>query len=665
MSKNADPLAAKLVAAALELRRSDLWEVFGDGTCLLVRLSDDPSPIVIDAFDTSDLGRGLMLFCGPSALEAARKELVARHGDTPSVGSACLRLGVTYARVEQLPPLAHAILLDSGVRVGSGSLAPQFVAVRPPGPARIANRTEMRTTLEVLKTLLDARKLGPFGVTHLLFSSEACVLHRIEHPKGPPTVEIEREALPITEIRLAPEYDRNALRAAPQGAAVWILGFIETAALQESSRAPMNDSAFVIVDQDSGSIVLASYGRPTELNVIAAELFDLMVADSTRGRGARPSRVLVLHAGVAAWLAPVLREIEIEVSSAESSARFVEVVAKEMEAVEYLLADGIGDVPPEPKTEPKTVEEWKNAEKVLTTAIADFVFSVPEELEEAAGVFFFASDGMRWLESRRYDVRTAFVEWYITRWDEAIDELPLVPRWRRLARSAAIRHLLDERAKGRLSIYRVEAIVPESGSLALIDIWTGERETVLDRALVRSARVDTLLPLRCFETPVATFVSIAGPALDPLEFGAMIHALEIEGEPLTREVLRAAPERLALLFRAQEEAERRGAGIDRNRGVPLTVESKTASTGAEDRATAESSLRELVRQQHLRWLDTPLPILRGRTPREAAQSEEGKYRVAMLIRTLPTMRDRQGTVIEPPRSELLRAVGVEDRAASG
>jgi len=70
-----------------------------------------------------------------------------------------------------------------------------------------------------------------------------------------------------------------------------------------------------------------------------------------------------------------------------------------------------------------------------------------------------------------------------------------------------------------------------------------------------------------------------------------------------------------------------------------------------------SSLQEMINQQYMGWLDTPLPVLRGKTPRAACQTPDGRRQVTTLIRTAP---DPMGPgPVRVPRQAMLRALGLD------
>jgi hypothetical protein len=72
-----------------------------------------------------------------------------------------------------------------------------------------------------------------------------------------------------------------------------------------------------------------------------------------------------------------------------------------------------------------------------------------------------------------------------------------------------------------------------------------------------------------------------------------------------------------------------------------------------------SGLQEMFRQHYMKWLDEPLPILDGKTPRQACKTKAGKQKVAMLIRTIPQPVGNEGVEIDVPREEMLRSLGLE------
>jgi hypothetical protein len=68
------------------------------------------------------------------------------------------------------------------------------------------------------------------------------------------------------------------------------------------------------------------------------------------------------------------------------------------------------------------------------------------------------------------------------------------------------------------------------------------------------------------------------------------------------------------------------------------------------------SLQEMIDKQYMEWIDTPLPVLGSKTPRQACRTSAGRQQVTMLIRTMP---DPMGQApVRVPRETMLRELGL-------
>jgi len=72
-----------------------------------------------------------------------------------------------------------------------------------------------------------------------------------------------------------------------------------------------------------------------------------------------------------------------------------------------------------------------------------------------------------------------------------------------------------------------------------------------------------------------------------------------------------------------------------------------------------SYIQESFRQHYMKWLDTSLPMLNGKTPRQICKTKAGRQKAAMLIRTIPQPVGNMGVQIHIPRQEMLRSLGLE------
>jgi hypothetical protein len=69
-----------------------------------------------------------------------------------------------------------------------------------------------------------------------------------------------------------------------------------------------------------------------------------------------------------------------------------------------------------------------------------------------------------------------------------------------------------------------------------------------------------------------------------------------------------------------------------------------------------AGLQENMDKYYMGWIDTPLPVLKGATPRQACRTEAGRQQVITLIRTMP---DPMGQApVQVPRQAMLRELGL-------
>ncbi len=72
-------------------------------------------------------------------------------------------------------------------------------------------------------------------------------------------------------------------------------------------------------------------------------------------------------------------------------------------------------------------------------------------------------------------------------------------------------------------------------------------------------------------------------------------------------------------------------------------------------------MEEEIRKFYMKWLDTPIPALGGKTPRQACSTEKGRRKVAVLIRTIPPSSGPEGISIPAPKKEMLKELGLDEQ----
>ena len=75
-----------------------------------------------------------------------------------------------------------------------------------------------------------------------------------------------------------------------------------------------------------------------------------------------------------------------------------------------------------------------------------------------------------------------------------------------------------------------------------------------------------------------------------------------------------------------------------------------------------AAVQAMMDKHYKAWIDTPLPVLGGKTPRQACQTEAGRQQVTMLIRTMPDPMGRGS--VRAPRQAMLRELGLTTEITS-
>lgn len=73
-----------------------------------------------------------------------------------------------------------------------------------------------------------------------------------------------------------------------------------------------------------------------------------------------------------------------------------------------------------------------------------------------------------------------------------------------------------------------------------------------------------------------------------------------------------------------------------------------------------ADVRDMMRGHYMGWLDTPIPALDGKTPRETCRTAQGRKRVARMIRAMPKPVAEPTVDVDVPRREMFDALGLDE-----
>jgi hypothetical protein len=419
------------------------------------------------------------------------------------------------------------------------------------------------------------------------------------------------------------------------------------------------------------------------------------------------------------------------------------------------------------------LEAWKEADRRFGSRVHEFLGGeVILDPRNLAAFFGGAKAGRKLFEERFEEgAGHGYMEWLLSRHRPG----PVGPRTgERILAAGRLtpveRILLRNRLRGRIGIYRFDAVGPE-GRVGLVDVLDGSRHEIRDFSLAASKGIiDTCAGLLLFRAGRFHFCSILGPALTGELVDEALDFLDRQVDPLTPERLAAKADAIGRLWPWRERAHAKpppvlrlqntegheisvrrttwttedpravaeallavdgfdadgdeivwirdvgddgpaqpgrvlagrvtlegrkivaeansvermaalrehverapGLGRGTERDVTPPDMRPPAATGkveirdlvidtyvpdVDETVSAEEALVRHTRDQYMSWIDSPIPALGGRTPREVCESEDGRRRVRRRILAMscpPGLRE-QG--VDLPRDEMLAALGL-------
>jgi hypothetical protein len=119
----------------------------------------------------------------------------------------------------------------------------------------------------------------------------------------------------------------------------------------------------------------------------------------------------------------------------------------------------------------------------------------------------------------------------------------------------------------------------------------------------------------------------------------------------------AAP-RLQLIGTASVTTSKIVKELQERRARGETAEPKTSSTEPERTPEIQALEAELMQRHWDAWIDTKVPALGNRTPRQAAKTARGRERLEALLNDVARSTEQPSPVFQPDFADLRRRLGL-------
>ncbi len=632
-----DAAAAALIKAALDLHARRLWLHVPADAPFLLRLPGHDLPLAASIMGHNGSDHGLFVARGERAFETLLRIFEAGAGPDADLAGTPI-LGVTVQPLGQIEPPLRGLVTAAGLQLRRESLAPMAMSFVAERGARSANRSEVKLLLACVRGVLAAHDAGAFQPPSLDRRRRRIFEITLEEPTP---------LIPDTRVRTRVVAWPRTPRAAPRRA-----------------PAPFTILAGSAAPLDQGTLPVTLAGWKEADRVVTERLVDEATAADLVSK-----RMLARYFGSFARAKEVLEQCD----RLQPLAGFMEWVI-----ADYFTGHGRPTLVEARLQDPATtvveravcrarVEARQSIYRVDATRPGDS-FDVEDILSgERATVHDGALSGCK--------IRDLFLPlrlMRVDRWDfcavtgpplSIMDVDRVLQRLESLGADLSpgclrrLPHLIGRLWEFALPGQQAPPTLCNTDG-DLLEFHTATFR-VGDAEALRAA-LDARKDLESDGAGDWQWLRPGGP-VPGLGDNTILGRLQLLGDRLVLEV--NSGKRLA---RARKWLER----LPGVRFEQATLRALDAEQALDDRLPAppekppSPELLAEIRRMHdkalRRWLDTPIPALGNRTPREACRTVEGRRHVALLVRTMPPAMIEGGT-IPAPREMLMRELGIEGR----
>lgn len=527
----------RYVTAAKRFFEAIPWSRWPDKCIVGFDLPDEQHPVFVSVLGYGGQNCGLGCFTGPNA-EAAILQLLDRDADHDPTRFDFLNL--RFVAMGSLLPAERRSMQAAG---WTKSLAPDLIVGIAGREHRVGRRREQVTLTYILNAWLQAEADGLADAFATCEFAEMPLVRVFGKPQDP--------VIEITRHEVGPEF--RALAAShhawpggshgdsdPTGEPVeklplfssdeYVAELPRTGQRWGASLNPMPATArgarpavshsLIVADLDDEIVLSGGPVARFDWGEITSIVESAFLAPAMEREPCIPREIVFSSTALAKAYRDALEELGISCVVDEHDATLTEL----NERLNAILSGEAPELtPPEELPDADDLEGWKRADLSLTDELIERTPGTSAKLLDR----FFGDARIydRLLEEERPGAQTSYAEWRLFVYRKKANQQTFAERMKRQDIPECWQVLLERRANAVPTLARIEAIV-KGVSLDIVDIFTGRRWTIHDRAMSKSAEIDVVLGLRVYPVGEFHFVTLAAPALSPLVADKAISILE-------------------------------------------------------------------------------------------------------------------------------------------
>jgi hypothetical protein len=508
---------------------------------LVVRVPSHDSPVVASIIGQNGEEYGLSLTLGEHAVDQVR-QLYQLDREAEEHLDVVWQVGYSIGPLWTVHSELRGPLELAGVQAHRQRLVPCLISCKPGRQPRSPHMTEMRILLEAIQLLLRALDQGEFEPTSAHDAGPVTLLTMratAEGPRvsgerfdpGPPSFDLP----PLPADSLDPSLPRLKER--------WVIAAPRLPAGIKGDDRSVH--ALIVVHDGPRRLVVQDTFFSDQFETAAARILAAFRGANEDRRPGLPAGVVFLHRGLLQRLAPLLAEVDVpsELGQLDDHPAFADLI-------QALIGEGSPFEHIESSIDPDDLEGWKRADRAACEILVERVEASGRDGDRARSRYFGTAERADELLDAGHDLmaEVAYYEWLFAWYRPHRNSKSVLEReLPRLDLPAPIRLLLERRADARVSLFRIQDVIPGL-SFEALDIATGESFRVMDHLLSQSVDPGLCIPLRLIPAGDFLFPGIAGPPLPSGRVSEALVWLERQGLPLIPENLRDAPHLLGRLW---------------------------------------------------------------------------------------------------------------------
>ncbi len=308
---------------------------------------------------------------------------------------------------------------------------------------------------------------------------------------------------------------------------------------------------------------------------------------------------------------------------------------------------------------PGELRKWATMRLATIADFLDVLAKHSDEEKDKLAEMFFDDPQWRALVGGDPETEKALALWFAVVYRETENSRTVLEQTLAGDITPGFKAYLESLNKASVSLYKIEKVNAKERLVTVKDVWGGDKVVVNDAYLSSVSEKGEYVPLWVYRCGDFNFADIAGPSFDAA-------CLELVMDDFTDRDMPKKPDKewlrenvhifggLWSLFADLDDD-------DLDDDYDYDDEDEDDDFDDDESDDLDDSVKKAVVEKfmhdyYMNWIDTPLPVLDNKTPRQSVKTPQGAAQVMELIQNMPVPTGQFPVKI--PKFEMLSALGL-------